>query len=309
MHMDFETCFNISSAILMEGALGERLKREYNIIFDDRVAMAGLIYNDDSRKAMLNIFGEYVAVAEKYHLPFIATTPTRRANRERVIQSNFNEKIIVDNVHFLQQIKNNTSINMFVGGLMGCKGDAYKATEVLSVEEAQEFHSWQANLYKDAGADFLFAGIMPALSEAIGMAKAMENTGLPYIISFMIRDNGKLIDGTTIHDAILNIDDATTRKPICYMTNCVHPIVLRKALSCPFNETKLVKERFHGIQANTSPLSPEELDNCCDLKSSDGVSLAGDIMELYKYFTPKIFGGCCGTDSAHMEEIAKRIKK
>ena len=38
--LDFETCFNISSSILMEGALGERLKREFNIKFDDKVAMA-----------------------------------------------------------------------------------------------------------------------------------------------------------------------------------------------------------------------------------------------------------------------------
>ena len=308
MGMDFETCFNTAPSILMEGAIGERLKREYAIAFDDKVAMAGLIYNTVSRQAIFNIFSEYAAIAEKYNLPFIATTPTRRANRERIRLSNFNEKIIEDNVRFLQEMKKNINIDMFVGGLMGCKGDAYKATEVLSVEEAQEFHSWEANLFKAAGADFLMAGIMPALSEAIGMAKAMEAAGLPYIISFMIRNDGKLIDGTTIHNAILNIDNATARKPICYMTNCVHPRILKAALSCSYNETTLVKERFRGIQANASPLSPEELDKCCDLKSSDSISLACDMMELNKYFTLKIFGGCCGTDNTHIEEIAQRIK-
>ncbi|WP_238918953.1 homocysteine S-methyltransferase family protein [Clostridium sp. YIM B02555] len=307
--MNFEICFNESSTILMEGALGERLKREYNIMFEDKVAMANLIYDDKSRQAMQTIFQEYVKIAEKYSLPFIATTPTRRANKERVFQSNLSEKIIEDNVRFLQEIKKNTSTNMFVGGLMGCKGDAYKATEILSMEEAQEFHSWQATLFKNSGVDFLYAGIMPALSEAIGMAKAMESTGLPYIISFMIRNNGKLIDGTTIHNAILNIDEATVYKPIGYMTNCIHPEVLEKALSAPFNKTKLVKSRFCGIQANTSPLSPEELDNYSDLKSSDSVSLAVEMMKLEQYFTPKIFGGCCGTDNTHIEEIAKRIKK
>lgn len=307
--MDFETCFNTSSEILMEGALGERLKRESNIKFDDNVAMAGLIYNANSRQAMQNIFEGYVKIAQKYNLPFIATTPTRRANKDRVMQSDFNEKIIEDNVQFLRQMKNNTSIDMFVGGLMGCKGDAYKATDILSIEEAYEFHSWQANLFKNSGVDFLYAGIMPALSEAIGMAKAMEATGLPYIISFMIRNNGKLIDGTTINNAILNIDNSTLQKPIGYMTNCVHPTVLRKSLSFSFNKTKLVKERFCGIQANTSLLSPEELDNCCELKSSDSVSLACDMIELKQYFTPKIFGGCCGTDNTHIEEIAKRLKE
>ncbi len=301
-------CFNTSPTILMEGALGERLKREYNIRFDDKVSMANLIYDYKSRQAMETIFQEYVKIAEKYSLPFIATTPTRRANKERVLQSNLSEKIIEDNVSFLQEIKKNTSTNMFVGGLMGCKGDAYKATEILSIEGAQEFHSWQANLFKNSGVDFLYAGIMPALSEAIGMAKAMESTGLPYIISFMIKNSGKLIDGTTIHNAIINIDKATVNKPIGYMTNCVHPTVLRKALSAPFNKTKLVRERFCGIQANASPLSPEELDNCSDLKSSDNVSLANEMMKLNQYFNPKIFGGCCGTDNTHIEEIAKRIK-
>jgi len=139
--------------------------------------------------------------------------------------------------------------------------------------------------------------------------QAMESTGLPYIISFMIRKNGNLIDGTTIHNAILNIDKETVRKPIGYMANCVHPTVLGKALSASFNKTKLVKERFCGIQANTSPLSPEELDNCSDLKSSDSVNLAVEMMKLEQYFTPKNFGGCCGTDNTHIEEIAKRIKK
>jgi len=33
--MDFMACYSKTPAILMEGALGERLKREYGICFDD----------------------------------------------------------------------------------------------------------------------------------------------------------------------------------------------------------------------------------------------------------------------------------
>jgi len=305
--MTFETCYHHDSAILMEGALGERLRREYGLAFDDDVAMASLIYDQTSRAALETIWCEYVSIAKENDLPFIATTPTRRANKERVFRSKYDEKIIADNVRFLKQIQQSSNIEMYVGGLMGCKGDAYQATDVLSIADAKRFHSWQAELLKDAGVDFLFAGIMPALSEAVGMANAMEQTDLPYIISFMIRKNGRLIDGTTIHDAIMKIDHETERRPLCYMTNCVHPLVLKEALSCPFNRTELVQERFHGIQANTSPLSPEELDNCIDLKTADSVGLAEDIMNLNQYITLKIYGGCCGTTRTHMEEIAKSI--
>ena len=76
-----------------------------------------------------------------------------------------------------------------------------------------KFHLWQASLFKAAKVDFLFASIMPALSESIGMAMAMEDYWAPYIISLMIRRDGRLIDGTTIHDAIREIDSATRRKP------------------------------------------------------------------------------------------------
>jgi S-methylmethionine-dependent homocysteine/selenocysteine methylase len=49
--------------------------------------------------------------------------------------------------------------------------------------------------------DFLYAGIMPALPEAVGMAQAMADSGLPYIISFMIRQDGRLLDGSTSNKA------------------------------------------------------------------------------------------------------------
>jgi S-methylmethionine-dependent homocysteine/selenocysteine methylase len=194
---------------------------------------------------------------------------------------------------------------MYVGGLMGCKGDAYKATDILQKEEAFEFHYWQADLFRRSGVDFLFAGIMPALPEILGMAKAMESTGLPYVISFTIRDNGRLIDGTTIHDAILQTDAYVERRPVCYMTNCVHPTVLYKALSCEYNRTSLVKQRFSGIQANTSPLPPEELDNSIDLKHSDSNELAQSMQSLSDLISLKIVGGCCGTDDTHINRIAE----
>lgn len=190
---------------------------------------------------------------------------------------------------------------------MGCYGDAYKADDGLSIEDALAFHSWQADLFKKAEVDFLYAGIMPTLDEAIGMAKAMERTLLPYIISFMIREDGKLIDGTTINDAIESIDKSIKRIPMCYMTNCVHPDIVYKALSKNFNRTEIVRNRFRGIQANAACLSPEELDNSCELISSTPSNLAESMIKLQKDFNFKIFGGCCGTDDKFIEEIARQL--
>lgn len=88
---------------------------------------------------------------------------------------------------FLRSIKEAANVDMYIGGLMGCKGDAYTGEEALNLEEAIDFHSWQAGLFKSAKVDFLYAGIMPVLTEAIGMAVAMSDTDIPYIISFTIQ--------------------------------------------------------------------------------------------------------------------------
>ena len=289
----------------MEGAVGERLKREYSMPFDDTVALANILYRKGGKEALCAIWSQYMDVAKKYNLPFIATTPTRRANKERVFKAGYDEAIILDNVCLLRQLRDTSDVEMYIGGLMGCKGDAYKAAEILQPDEAEEFHFWQADLFMQAGVDFLYAAIMPALSEAIGMARTMERTALPYIISFMIRENGKLLDGTTINDAISRIDNSVNRKPVCYMVNCIHPEIVYKALSHGFNQTLLVKQRFHGIQANTSVLSPEELDNSVELKCSDCTELAQSMQKLTERMSLKIVGGCCGTDNTHIEEIAR----
>ena len=252
----FNEKFINSNEVLMEGAVLERFKREYNILIEDDVALASAIYDKDSRRILKKLFVEYIDIANRYNIPIMITTPTRRANKERISNSEYSKNIIEDNVLFLKEIREEFQDDIFIGGLMGCYGDAYKDNDGLSIEKSYEFHSWQANLFKEAEVNFLFAAIMPTLDEAIGMSKAMERTGLPYIISFIIRKDGRLIDGTTINDAIEIIDESVDRIPICYMTNCVHPDIVYEALSHPFNRTKIVKNRFRGIQANAACLSP-----------------------------------------------------
>ena len=305
--MNFRKCIKQNEKILMEGALGERLKREYRLTFDEYIAMATLLYDKQGAQALTNLWNEYIDIARRYQLPFLAMTPTRRANYERVTCTGGSEQIIMDNVDLLRNIQKDSGIEMYVGGLMGCKGDAYTGEGDLSEKEALEFHRWQAECFHKAGADFLYAGIMPTLPEAAGMAQAMAKTGIPYIISFTIQEDGKLIDGTTIADAIQYIDAVTEKKPVCYMTNCVLPSIVKKALLQPFNQNSIVRERFLGIQANTSPLSYAQLDGSAELKCSEPEDFAKEMMTLTNIGNIKIWGGCCGTDNRHMECLAKML--
>lgn len=307
--MDFKQFLRENKAVLMEGALGERLKREYGIVFDEQVAMAGLIYEETGAIALTELWNQYMDIACRQKLPFIATTPTRRANQKRVAASRYSERIIADNVTFLRNIQKKSEFPMYIGGLMGCKGDAYTGAGALSEAEAEMFHAWTAERFCKAQIDFLYAGIMPTLPEAAGLAKAVDRMKVPYIISFTIQKDGRLIDGTAIADAIAYIDRITKNRPVCYMANCVHPRIVYQALIQPCNDFEIIKERFRGIQANTSPLSYAELDHAEELHSSEPEVFAEEMMKLQEIADIQIWGGCCGTDQRHMEQVAKKIRE
>lgn len=238
-------------------------------------------------------------------------TPTRRVNFDSLGKSTFRDKEVIDDAYrFLNQIKNsygNYSEKILVGGLLGCKGDAYSGKKTMSVHESYSFHKKHTIRYRHLDFDYLFAGIMPEINEAIGLAKAMAETNLPYIISFMIRKDGYLLDGTFLTDAIRLIDEEVTPGPVFYMTNCIHPTNLKKALMVKQNLNNPLLKRFWGLQANTSALSPEELNGCSMLHQDNFEDIINEMVFLKSKFNLKVFGGCCGTNDAFMDELSQKL--
>lgn len=305
--MRFVLALKKSRRVLMEGALGERLKREYGLVFDEKITMSTFVYQEEGRKALTSLWKQYAQIAEKYQIPFLATTPTRRLNRERVEGFTYPDGIVIDNVALLKRVQHGCNCEMYAGALIGTKGDAYTGSGALNVYESMDFHEWEIERFARAGVDFFYAALLPNVEEAVGIAKAIEHTKIPYIISFTIQADGCLIDGTTIHDAIKRIDSSVKIKPVLYMTNCVHPDIVKEALSRSFNQTELVKKRFLGIQANTSSLPYKELDNSQILRSAEPDEFAQAMKLLDDMHSLKLIGGCCGTDQRHMEATAKLL--
>lgn len=307
--MEFETCVRCSELILMEGALGQRLKGEFHLAPHEWVALADMIYRPAGRKALEQLWGEYRDIAARYELPLLVTTPTRRADQARVQRSGYPDTIVRDNAAFLCRLREQWSGPVYVGGLMGCRGDAYTGMGALSESEALAFHRWQAEQFRQTEVDFLMAGIMPTVPEAAGMARAMAETGLPYLISFTIQEDGRLIDGAAISDAIEHIDGVAGTPPLGYMTNCVHPSILRRALAQPCNQTEQVRRRFLGVQANAAANTYVELERGVGLRPSKPKALAAEMAALREKYGLKLFGGCCGTDGTYLEAIARRLTR
>jgi homocysteine S-methyltransferase len=299
-------------AILMEGAVIERLRREKSVQLDPHVLNTGLIYHSAGRSAMAEIYTQYFRIAADNRLPILAAAPTWRANPERIGQAALDGVDPVNRaaVRFLREVCRpfaNRQPPILVGGLMACRGDAYKPQEALDPRSAEDFHRPQARSLAAAGVDYIMAVTLPAVSEAQGLARVLSSLPVPYILSFIIRDDGSVLDGTPLGAAIEQIDRAVHPAPALYLVNCVHPDTVVAGLGAQLAQKNGLRRRLRGIQANTSALRPEELDASAVLQGADPESFADALLDLHRRFGMQILGGCCGTDHRHIAAIAERI--
>ncbi|MFH2000730.1 MAG: homocysteine S-methyltransferase family protein [Planctomycetota bacterium] len=309
---DFIKTIEETRCILAEGSVIERLSRDSALSLDPFAAHAGFIYDENGKTALKRIYEQYVQAAEKYGLPLILFSPTWRANPWRLKASGLGRCTDVngDGVRFIQSVRSafpSHAERIFIGGLMGCSHDAYQPGQALSRGDAAEFHADQAEALARAGADFLMAATLPAFSEAAGLAEAMAGTGQPYIMSFVLRPSGKLLDNTPLWDAIAAIDQEISPEPLGYLINCVHTSVFEQAMHAMLKLSKTALSRILGLQANTSAKSPEELDHAITLESEDPETFASAMKVLHLQLGIKILGGCCGTDQRHIQALARLL--
>lgn len=302
--LTFEQYFSANDILLTEGSVFERLRRNPLVTFDENLAHAALVYDQKSAAALAEIHHEYFRIAANAGLPMMAFTDTWRASAERIACSRFcGRNVNADCASLLCNVRERYSsvTPIFVGGLIGCRGDAYKPAEALDKDAAFDFHAPQIEALGDTNVDFLFAATLPAVTEARGIALRMAATSKPYIISFVIRPDGTVLDGTPLGQAIDLIDQESINPPLAYCINCVHPTVLLSALdNGPFN-------RLIGIQGNTSKKCPEELDGFECLDTQEPAEFAQDMWHAVKKGNLQICGGCCGTDARHISALAQLI--
>jgi len=307
----FLDLFVSAPCILGEGAVIERLRRNNNVELDPHLVNAAFIYSEEPRSALESIYRQYLEIGREYGLPLLVSSPTWRANRERIARAGYEDRDVnADNAKYLNSLRasyGSYAEKVIVCGLMSCRGNAYSPLETLAVGEAQHFHSWQAERLAESEVDVILASTLPAISEATGLALALAATGKPYLISFVARPEGTLLDGTPLHEAIRAIDKSVKPKPFAYMINCTHASFARAALLHPTHSSSLVRQRIVGLLANTAALSPEELDGSASLVEEDPAAFGSTVAALHRELGLKILGGCCGTDDRHIRALAGQL--
>ncbi len=289
---------------------------ETTLVFLDGIdlpdfAAFDLLKSDEGRAHLTRYYQKYIDIAHRYNSGFVLESATWRASPDWAARLGHSAEQLADLNHKaiamladLRDAYETATSPMVISGCVGPRGDGYNPAELLTVDDAENYHAVQIGTFAATEADMVAAITMTHAAEAIGIARAAQAFGMPSAISFTVETDGRLPTGQPLKEAVEEVDAATDNRPAYYMINCAHPSHFEGVVVGDGNWL----ERIRGVRANASRMSHAELDAAEELDDGNPTELAHQYRELKGKLTNlAVVGGCCGTDHRHVEEICKAV--
>lgn len=291
--MEFSKFFSNKKVVLLDGAMGTELQRRGVITSLPLWSAKALIQNKD---IVIKIHEDYIKAGAE-----VITANTFRTNERTIKRSGLKissgnlTKIAVD-LAFKAAI--NASKKVFIAGSIAPVEDCYEPDLVPSNRELREEHNALASSLLKAGVGLILIETMNTIREAFIAAEAAKNTNLPFLVSFVVKENGNLLSGENLIDATKTLSKLS---PKAFLINCIPTKISLKPLRLLRSST----ESPIGIYANGIGKP--------DAKLGWEFSGKNEIGQYLKYskkwvdLGAKVIGGCCGTTPEYISAIRKLI--
>ncbi len=267
-----------------------------------------LVQQEEGRAALRAYWEPYLALVREDGVRFMVDTVTWRANPDWASQLGYGRQALREAntaaaafaIELATELEEAT-----VNGVVGPRGDGYVVGNVMTAEQAAEYHTPQIAALAAAGVDQVAALTFTYPQEAVGFVGAANAVGVPALVSFTVETDGRLPSGHALRDAIELVDDETNRSPLGFMINCAHPTHFDGSL---VDGDWL--NRITGIRANASTMSHAELDAADELDDGSPNDLADRYRKLRERLPAlELLGGCCGTDHRHIRAISATCRR
>ena len=157
---DLRSVMMKESAVLAEGAVIERLRRGGSVL-SEHVLASSLVLEEKGREALRAIYKAYIDVSAELFLPIVILAPTWKAGTGQCERAGLDMKSLnATCVRFIREVAAEypkREGRIFVGGLVGSRGDAYRPEEGLPRETSRRYHAPQIEALTGAGVDFILA--------------------------------------------------------------------------------------------------------------------------------------------------------
>ena len=276
-------------------------------------AMYPLLDRPEAMEALRGMYRAYLDVAVAAGCPVLMGGLDYRASPDWARKLGYSPEALAEaqrrSIDFLRDVAEpyRTRLpDILISGVVGPRGDAYSLNLSVTEESAQAYHAVQMATLAETGVDVVIAMTFNSVPEAVGVARAAADAGLPLGISFTLNSGtSRLKSGPTLREAIEQTDElAGVAKPDFYGVNCSHPVEFLPAL-----EPGDWVERIRMFRPNASAMDKVALCKIGHLERGDPEELGRMMGELAaRYPHIDIWGGCCGTWDEHLAHIARQVQ-
>lgn len=191
---------------------------------------------------------------------------------------------------------------VWVAGSLAPLEDCYRPDLVPPDFDVAREHEVQAILLAEAGADFILIETMNTSREARAAHRAVIQTGLPAMVSFVTDGKGSLLSGESLAAAARALLEDLPG-PLAIGVNCIparlvagelarlHEAIEGFPLLAYGNTGTPLDER---AAAYTDPLDP---------------SAYAELARCWPGYGTRVAGSCCGTDASHTVALGKLFEK
>ncbi len=123
-----------------------------------------LLKHDEGRRALERYFTTYADIAARHGLGFIFESATWRASPDWGRKLGYGDDALkaanrdaIELVRELRDASQNEASRIVISGCIGPRGDGYNPGELMSAEQAEEYHATQAEIFSDTAADMITA--------------------------------------------------------------------------------------------------------------------------------------------------------
>src|SRR4051794_4912384 len=208
---------------------------ETDLIFNRGIELpefAAFVLLDDAAgmSALMDYYEGFFDIARERRAGFVLGVPTWRANRDWGERLGYDQARLADaNKRWadvgaeLRAAWAGADLPVVLDGQVGPRGDGYLPGDRMTSDEAAAYHSEQITAFAGTPIEMVTAMTLNYVEEAVGIASAAAENGVPSVISFTVETDGRLATGQPLAEAIDQVDSETGGGPAYFMVNCAHP--------------------------------------------------------------------------------------
>ncbi len=176
--------------------------------------------------------------------------------------------------------------------------DCYCPERVPPDDELREEHRRMAEWLVQAQPDLIWVETMNTVREAHVAAQAAAETGLPFVVSLAPREDGRLLGGEPLSDAVAAIEPLD---PLAIGVNCAPPRGILAAL----RTLREISARPLAAYAHIGNAEPTAGWSFSESVAPDAYC---DHARTWLAAGAAIIGGCCGTGPEHVAAMAGLVR-